>query len=145
MLGSAFVTQSQRDDFAKQIISLLEHGSLSIVHCPWGHELVIETDAFLLKLIDVDDGQQTSLQRHDIKDEVQYVVGGEGGVFIKHDDGFAEMIHLGEHVRVRPGTVHRTIGPVTLIEVTTLHDDDIIRLEDDYGRANIGERGLIND
>lgn len=122
---------------AELLITALDHGTLSIVHKPWGHELIIETGAFLLKVIEVDDGKRTSLQHHEVKDEVQWVLGAEkiGGVHVQEDDGWHHY-GLGDHVRVRPGTIHRTVGPCLLVEVTTLHNDDVIRHEDDYGRAS---------
>lgn len=136
---------SSADIFALEIISLLEHGNLRVVHKPWGHEMVIETEAFLLKLIEVDEDRQTSLQHHEVKDEVQYVVGGEGGIVVTHEDGFSEITRVGEHVRVRPGTIHRTVGPCWLIEVTTLHDSDVVRHEDDYNRAPQASPKAVQD
>jgi mannose-6-phosphate isomerase-like protein (cupin superfamily) len=133
--------------FTDRILDALEKGTLRVVHKPWGHELIIETRAFLLKLIDVNADHQTSLQHHEVKDEVQWVLHakGPGGIWVHSDTAQLKLYRAGDHVRVRPGTIHRTVGPCMLLEVTTLENDDVVRHEDDYGRTPQDDDGLTDD
>lgn len=140
------MTPSSPANAAAIVLQLLENGSSRVVKKPWGSEFIVTTDAFLLKYIEVNDGHQTSLQHHEIKDEVQYILTAEeptpgrgSGIYVRLQDGDEpvawQRFGAGEHVRVQPGWLHRTCGPCTLIEVTTLHNDDVIRHEDDYDRT----------
>ena len=87
-----------------------------------GHDLTV-------KYLTVDDGQRTSLQRHDRKDELLIVLDGTGCVEVAGEP-------RGGTVRIRPGTPHRVTGPLTYLEVSGYDDDtDTIRLADDYGRT----------
>jgi mannose-6-phosphate isomerase-like protein (cupin superfamily) len=112
-----------------EMLDALEDARVTTVVKPWGTEVIIDAKHFMLKLITVTDGNRTSLQRHTVKDEVIAVIDGEGGVW--HDGWTTKAPGV---VRNVPGTVHRTVGPVRLIEVTTPQNDDVVRLEDDYGR-----------
>lgn len=124
------------------IVKLLLDAMQSAIHTqvekPWGGEDIWDCGQFILKVIFVDEGQQTSLQHHEIKDEVQFIadVEDDGGVLVREADGYRHYV-ASEIVRITPGTIHRTVGPCTLIEVTTPENDDVIRHEDDYNRVEI--------
>lgn len=105
---------------------------------PWGTERDVSVPelGFTLKHLVVHAGHRTSLQSHEHKDEVIIV--------IRQDDGFIEygllpggelMTALSSIVHIHPGVVHRVTGPLEYIELSTYHPDDVIRYEDDYGRA----------
>ena len=105
---------------------------------PWGYELHwAKTDRYVGKLIHVDAGHALSLQYHNKKDETIFLWAGrllfeiqEQGKLVKRE------MKLGESVHVTPGTVHRmtAIDDCDIFEVSTPELDDVVRLEDRYGR-----------
>ena len=111
------------------------------VEKPWGHELIWAlTDVYCGKVLFVKAGQALSLQFHREKDESWLVqsgkakleLGGAGEAILAE-----EIVGAGACFRYRPGTVHRVtaIEDTTILEVSTPHLDDVVRLEDAYGRA----------
>ena len=106
---------------------------------PWGHELIwAHTDRYVGKVLVIETGRRLSLQRHEIKDETILVHSGRLRLFLEDDDGVVRESELGpgEHQRVPTGRVHRyeAIERCELIEVSTPELDDVVRLEDDFGR-----------
>ena len=106
---------------------------------PWGHELIwAETDHYVGKILVIEAGRRLSLQRHRIKDESIYVASGRLRLSLEDDAGAVgiEEIGPGEYRRVPPGRIHRyeAIERCELIEVSTPELDDVVRLEDDFGR-----------
>jgi len=115
------------------------------VEKPWGWELIwAEAEAYVGKILFVRAGQSLSLQFHNVKDESWYVQEGEATLELG-DTGQAihntEVIGPGACFRFRPGTVHRVtaVEDTTIIEVSTPHLDDVVRLEDRYGRKGTSE------
>ena len=115
------------------------------VHKPWGWELIwADADAYVGKVLFVRAGQSLSLQFHREKDESWYVESGKASLELG-DVGDAvlntEIVGRGACFRYRPGTVHRVtaIEDTTILEVSTPHLDDVVRLEDAYGRAGTSE------
>jgi mannose-6-phosphate isomerase len=109
------------------------------VEKPWGHEVIwAHTDRYVGKILVIDAGRRLSLQRHEVKDESILVLSGRLALTIEGDDGEVRVDELGpgEHRRVRTGRIHRfeAIERCELIEVSTPELDDVIRLEDDFGR-----------
>jgi mannose-6-phosphate isomerase len=115
------------------------------VEKPWGWELIwAEAEAYVGKILFVRAGQSLSLQFHNVKDESWYVqegqakleLAGEGEPILN-----TEVIGPGACFRFRPGTVHRVtaLEDTTIIEVSTPHLDDVVRLEDRYGREGTSE------
>jgi mannose-6-phosphate isomerase-like protein (cupin superfamily) len=110
------------------------------VEKPWGWELIwAETESYVGKLLFVAAGQALSLQYHERKDESWYVESGRATLELGPVGGGLEAIEIGpgDAFRYRPGTVHRiTARDDTLIlEASTPHLDDVVRLEDRYGRS----------
>jgi mannose-6-phosphate isomerase len=106
---------------------------------PWGHELIwAETDHYVGKILVIEAGRRLSLQRHLVKDESIYVASGRLRLSLEDDAGAVrvEDIGPGEFRRVRTGRIHRyeAIERCELIEVSTPELDDVVRLEDDFGR-----------
>ena len=106
---------------------------------PWGWELVwAETDDYVGKLLFVRAGQALSLQYHEVKDEAWLVQEGRASLELGEVGGELETVEIGpgDTFRYRPRTVHRVtaIDDLTVVEISTNHLDDVVRLEDHYGR-----------
>jgi mannose-6-phosphate isomerase len=109
------------------------------VEKPWGWELVwAETESYVGKLLFVRAGQSLSLQYHEVKDEAWLVQEGRASLELGELGGGLETIEIapGDAFHYRPHTVHRVtaIEDLLVIEVSTPHLDDVVRLEDRYGR-----------
>jgi mannose-6-phosphate isomerase len=110
------------------------------VEKPWGYELIwAEAERYVGKLLFVRAGHSLSLQFHRVKDESWLVQEGRAqlelgsaGDAVLHE----EIIGPGTTFHFRPGTVHRVtaIEDTTILEVSTPELDDVVRLEDRYGR-----------
>jgi len=110
------------------------------VEKPWGHELIwAHTERYVGKVLVIEPGKRLSLQKHLTKDESIYVMRGRLRLHLEDESGVVciEELGAGEHRRIAPGRVHRfeaTDVRVELLEVSTPELDDVVRLEDDYGR-----------
>jgi len=115
------------------------------VEKPWGWELIwAETGVYIGKILFVRAGESLSLQFHREKDESWYVESGRARLELGDVGQEAldeEVITAGACFRYRPGTVHRltALEDTTILEVSTPHLDDVVRLEDEYGRAGTRE------
>lgn len=110
---------------------------------PWGEEIWwAQTDAYAGKLLHVQAGHRLSLQLHREKDESSYVLSGRLRLTrgASAEDLREEEIGPGFTWRVEPGTVHsiEAIEDSVVLEVSTPHLDDVVRLEDRYGRSDGG-------
>ena len=112
---------------------------------PWGWELIwADAEAYVGKVLFVRAGHSLSLQFHREKDESWYVESGKATLELG-DAGDAvlnsEIVGPGACFRYPPGTVHRVtaIEDTTILEVSTPHLDDVVRLEDAYGREGTNE------
>ncbi len=106
---------------------------------PWGHELIwVLTDRYCGKVIVIEAGRRLSLQYHDRKDESIYVIAGRLRLHLEDDAGTMTVRELGpgDFARVPVGRRHRfeAVDRVELIEVSTPELDDVVRVEDDFGR-----------
>lgn len=109
------------------------------VEKPWGYELIFaHTDRYAGKILHVDPGQALSLQYHERKDETLYLLSGEYELVLEQGGEMIQRrVRPGEAIRIPPNTRHRmTSGPegCDIIEVSTPELDDVVRLEDRYGR-----------
>jgi mannose-6-phosphate isomerase len=105
---------------------------------PWGHEIIwAHTDRYLGKLLHINAGHALSVQYHDRKDETVHLLSGELIHRVKLGD-VLEDVHLtrGESFRITPGTVHQmeAVTDCDVLEASTSEMDDVVRLEDRYGR-----------
>ena len=117
----------------------MNESDVTRVEKPWGYELHwAKTDRYVGKVIHVIAGHALSLQYHDLKDETILLWSGRLLFEIRRGDESRtwEMVP-GERVHVSPKTVHRmtALEDCDIIEVSTPELDDVIRLEDRYGRA----------
>ncbi len=108
---------------------------------PWGYELIwAETDRYVGKILHVEAGHALSLQYHERKDETIYVLSGR--LLFEHGalgEAPLERVTLepGESFRIRPRLRHRMIAETDcdILEASTPELDDVVRLEDRYGRG----------
>ncbi len=107
---------------------------------PWGYEVIwATTELYCGKLLFVRAGEELSLQFHREKDETIYVHEGRLEFELGDEAGAvaSEVVTPGAAFRLRPGTLHRlrALEDSLLVEVSTSQLDDVVRLEDRYGRA----------
>ncbi len=110
------------------------------VEKPWGWELIwAETEQYVGKLLFIQAGEALSLQYHEVKDESWLVREGRARLELGEVGGELEAIEIapGDTFHFRPRTVHRlaALEDTLVLEVSTPHLDDVVRLEDRYGRA----------
>ncbi len=110
------------------------------VEKPWGYELIwAHTDTYVGKVLFVKAGHSLSLQFHREKDEAWLVQSGRAKLELGEVGDSVlneEVIGPGSAFHYVPGTVHRVtaLEDTTILEVSTPHLDDVVRLEDAYGR-----------
>lgn len=110
------------------------------VEKPWGYELIFaHTDRYAGKILHVNPGEALSLQYHERKDETLYLLAGGYELIVEEDGELVQRtMGPGDAYRIPPNTRHRMIsGPqgCDILEVSTPELDDVVRLEDRYGRA----------
>jgi len=107
------------------------------VEKPWGYELIwAHSEHYCGKILFVREGEQLSLQFHEQKDETIYVQSGR--IEIELGEGAEpQIVEAGAAFRIRPGMVHRwrALEDSLVLEASTPELDDVVRLEDRYGRA----------
>jgi mannose-6-phosphate isomerase len=115
------------------------------VEKPWGSELIFAlTDQYAGKILFVKAGESLSLQFHNVKDEAWYVFEGRAKLEVgRQGDPFLDQVVIapGEAYHFPPGTVHRVtaVEDTRILEVSTPQLDDVVRLEDSYGREGTSE------
>ena len=111
---------------------------------PWGFELLwAYTDHYAGKILHIDRGKRLSLQYHNRKDETLYLLNGrmrldledDGGALVQHE------VQPGESFRVPAGRRHRihALEECRVLEASTPELDDVVRIQDEYGRAVVSE------
>jgi mannose-6-phosphate isomerase-like protein (cupin superfamily) len=108
---------------------------------PWGWELVwAESERYAGKTLHIVRGEALSLQYHERKDETLHLLSGSLDLDVEFEGTPRQVVRLspGDSVRLRPGTRHRLIAVETcdVLEVSTPELDDVVRLEDRYGRVS---------
>ena len=108
---------------------------------PWGHETIwAHTDRYVGKILHVNAGEKLSVQYHEKKDETVYPLTGEMRYWVQmpgdtelHD----QHLVAGESFRITPHTIHaiEAITDIDVLEASTPELDDVVRLNDRYGRA----------
>lgn len=106
-----------------------------IVQKPWGSEVIwAKTDKYVGKFLDIKAGQSLSLQYHNVKDETIFVL---AGCLEFTYDGHVTVLSQGMKFHIEPLKHHRmkAMEDTVVIEVSTPELDDVVRLEDNYGRV----------
>jgi mannose-6-phosphate isomerase len=114
------------------------------VEKPWGHEEIFaETDDYVGKILFIRQGEALSLQYHEVKVETLRVLEGKLDLVTGTDVARLETHQVGPETvfHIPPGTLHRMVAVTDclLLEVSTNHLDDVVRLEDRYGRVGTTE------
>ena len=111
-----------------------------VIPKPWGSEHIVDlSDAYCVKYLRIRRGRRLSKQYHERKRETMMLVRGAAvlTLFGEQDEQHISM-RFGEARVIEPGTVHRVEGlsrePAVILEVSTPELDDVVRLQDDYGR-----------
>ncbi len=105
---------------------------------PWGHETIwAHTDRYVGKILHINAGHALSVQYHNRKDETIHLLTGELIYRVKLGDRLEEVkLARGQSFRICPGTVHQmeAITDCDILEASTSELDDVVRLQDRYGR-----------
>jgi mannose-6-phosphate isomerase len=116
-----------------------KHRPITHVPKPWGYELIFaQTDRYVGKILHINQGESLSLQYHEMKEETLYVVDGELTLTIEYDGDRRELpLRKGESFHIPPRLIHRMFAVVDtdVAEVSTPELQDVVRLEDRYGRV----------
>ena len=124
-------------DFGK---SMMEDKLPKKTEKPWGFELLFAHSAkYAGKVIFVKKGHRLSLQYHQKKDETMYIHEGKAFMEIGDEKGHltSKILQPDQCIRIAPGTKHRleALEDTLFLEVSTAEIEDVVRLQDDYGRA----------
>jgi mannose-6-phosphate isomerase len=105
---------------------------------PWGHETIwAHTDSYVGKILHITAGHALSVQYHNIKDETVFLLSGKLIYRVWEGDTPRVVdLKIGDAYRITPGTVHQmeAVTDCDILEVSTPHLDDVVRLQDRYGR-----------
>ena len=129
-LGDDGVSQDKKIEAGKR--------DVRVVQKPWGHEIIwADSELYVGKVLHVKAGHALSIQYHNQKDETIHLLRGE--MIYRLDDGTglrAVPFKTGESFRNTPGTIHQmeAVTDCDILEASTPHLDDVVRLADRYGR-----------
>lgn len=107
---------------------------------PWGHEVIFaHTKDYVGKILVIKAGHKLSLQFHKVKEETIYLRSGELKFLLENAKGEMEefLVKEGESFHILPNRKHRMVAirDCEIFEVSTSHLEDVVRLEDSYGRV----------
>ena len=108
---------------------------------PWGYELIVaQGPRYVGKVLVVHKGEALSLQYHEHKEETLYLHEGRAELTVGEsaDALTTETMSQGMSQHIAPGTVHRIVAldECTFFETSTTELDDVVRLDDRYGRRD---------
>jgi quercetin dioxygenase-like cupin family protein len=121
----------------------MEQEEIKIVKKPWGEEIwFANSDKYAGKLLKIAKGHRFSLQYHSKKEETQYLIKGKAIVTFGTEKEHLNktVLNVGDKFHVPAGMIHRVeaIEDCEVVEVSTPDLNDIIKIEDDYGRTGSG-------
>ena len=108
---------------------------------PWGYELLwAQTAAYAGKVLHIKKGHKLSLQYHEHKEETMFLYSGRMLLILEDEAGILRenYVAAGEAYHIPVGRKHRMVAldeDCEVLEVSTNHLEDVVRLEDSYGRA----------
>ncbi|MDB4887196.1 MAG: cupin [Gemmatimonadetes bacterium] len=107
---------------------------------PWGHETIwAANDLYVGKILHIKAGEKLSVQYHNVKDETIYLLSGELKYWVQlpgTDELYDTKLTVGQAFRITPLTIHymEAVTDCDVLEASTPHLDDVVRLQDVYGR-----------
>lgn len=108
------------------------------VEKPWGHEIIwAHSEQYVGKVLHIKAGHALSVQYHNQKDETIHLLRGEMIYRVKDGETLKDVtLRAGQSFRNTPGTVHQmeAVTDCDVLEASTPHLDDVVRLSDRYGR-----------
>lgn len=108
---------------------------------PWGYELIwAHTDRYVGKVLHINKGECLSYQYHRVKDETIRLLAGKLEMDVEIEGQRSKLqLAPGDCLHIVPGMKHRMTALVDcdVLEVSTPELDDVVRLEDRYGRAQV--------
>ena len=113
------------------------------VEKPWGYELIwAQTGDYVGKMLHINAGHQLSLQYHRVKEETIYVARGRMKfLYADTPEGLLQEVLLGpgeaHHIPTRAKHRMVAVEDCDVFEVSTPHLDDVVRIEDSYGRTGV--------
>lgn len=114
------------------------HTAVKFVQKPWGHEVIwAHTELYVGKVLHIKAGHSLSVQYHNQKDETIHLLRGEMIYRVDSGNGLEDVpLKAGESFRNTPGTIHQmeAVTDCDVLEASTPHLDDVVRLTDRYGR-----------
>lgn len=117
----------------------MKRNVMKVVDKPWGREVWLAVEGeYAGKILEVRKGCRLSLQYHERKKESMFLLEGQAKLTV---DGNEVMLGVGDSVTIEPEEVHRleALSDVKVIEISTPQVEDVVRLEDDYGRHKGGK------
>jgi mannose-6-phosphate isomerase len=111
-----------------------------IIEKPWGYERILDlNDRYCIKELFVNQGQRLSKQYHEHKRETMFLKSGGASLLLASNDSEDELQMVRDQpYTIEPGTVHRLKGTspdgALILEMSSPEIEDVIRIEDDYGR-----------
>lgn len=115
---------------------------IKVVEKPWGQESWFAyNEKYAGKIIDINKGCRLSEQYHNKKLETLYLISGKSHIYIEEHHGNittkVKTLEPGDSITINPGTIHRIVAltECKFVEVSTPELDDLVRLDDDYGRV----------
>jgi mannose-6-phosphate isomerase len=111
-----------------------------VVSKPWGYELIwAHTERYVGKILHINKGESLSYQFHRVKDETVRLLNGLMEMDIESGEVKSRLVlKPGDCLHITPGMKHRmsALEDCDVLEVSTPELDDVVRLEDRYGRAS---------
>jgi mannose-6-phosphate isomerase len=108
------------------------------VEKPWGYEIIwAHTDRYVGKILHINAGHALSVQYHETKDETVYLLSGQLVYRVWQNGRPTDVgLEVGQAFRITPHTIHQmeAVTDCDVLEASTPHLDDVIRLQDRYGR-----------
>jgi mannose-6-phosphate isomerase len=110
---------------------------------PWGHELIwAQTDRYVGKILHIKAGESLSLQYHEKKEETLHLLSGLVDLTLRKDEE-ERLVRMkpGETYHIPPLLIHRmqAVEDADIVEVSTTELDDVVRIDDRYGRVGTSE------
>jgi quercetin dioxygenase-like cupin family protein len=124
---------------AEPLLDISPVQGITRVEKPWGHEIIwARTEQYVGKLLHIKAGHKLSLQYHRVKDETVHVQSGQMKFIVEEEGSMVERIlGPGDSYHITPNTKHRMVAVTDcdILEASTPELDDVVRLEDSYGRV----------